>query len=796
MNCKVEKTKNANEIKLEITVESTRFDEAIKKVYFKSAKYFNIPGFRKGKAPMQIVEKYYGKEIFYEDAFNEVAQEALEEAIKENKLEVVSRPDIEVTQIEKGKDLIFTAVMQTKPEANLGKYKGIEATLQCNTSKIPEDNYYILQAVYNGKLTAYLPIPLKTKDTAFIEGAREIIYDHQGIPSYYTGRYRLHYSDGENYQKYEDQHNEGGNHTTDWKLKDDIDSNIKNEKEEYITDDKGNKIKDNISDSYRPKLKEISPIDGWGLSAPLFFAEDFENKVCVSIDVTEKNLKLGWSQPILMMQSKYDFAMLNDWDGSLTLNEENGTILSTMLGAGRKNKDNSFSGVLIGDIRQGTNLDTATTLTGVYGFQSGKISYSLTENGKATLGANGNGQIIIDGSESLIKTKGYDTPNTSGMKIDLNTGLLDIRNNTHESLVHLSAGLNKSESVSDPYFLIQTQQGKKLIKIDDKDYFLQSSNYSSEKGIGSRYDLMTGEIYVGGEDGYFRVTPSGESLLKIEHTWNSGKNRATLLEVGGENYYLRSKDYKSFAEIPVYEKKTVEGEETEIEVGRLYSIENLKVNKENHQVEVENNENLVNSFTIIDEKETTTDNKDVKVTNIYTTTTTTENDKTKYYKQNKIIFDSISSKYQEDGSPTDKEEISLTAEQNKQRFLAKAIKQYEGDKKSKKGFNLDLKSNLIEGYDLRLKGINASDTNKEIIIDSGASTYPLQIGNNFAVDWDGKVYCTNPTINGNNGTIQLGNFYINSNGAGGGTWKGYSTGVQNYSGQPLSNLEVTVLAAN
>ena len=126
MNCKVEKTKNANEVKLEITVKAEKFDEAIKKVYFKSAKYFNIPGFRKGKAPMNIVEKYYGKEIFYEDAFNEVAGNALDEAVKENKLEVVSRPDIEVTQIEKGKDLIFTAVMQTKPEAELGKYKGIE----------------------------------------------------------------------------------------------------------------------------------------------------------------------------------------------------------------------------------------------------------------------------------------------------------------------------------------------------------------------------------------------------------------------------------------------------------------------------------------------------------------------------------------------------------------------------------------------------------------------------------------------------------------------------------------------
>ena len=126
MKCKLEKTENANEVKFEITVEAEKFDEAIKKVYFKSAKYFNIPGFRKGKAPMQIVEKYYGKEIFYEDAFNEVAEDALQEAVSENKVEVVSRPEVDIKQIEKGKDLIFTVVMQTKPEAELGKYKGIE----------------------------------------------------------------------------------------------------------------------------------------------------------------------------------------------------------------------------------------------------------------------------------------------------------------------------------------------------------------------------------------------------------------------------------------------------------------------------------------------------------------------------------------------------------------------------------------------------------------------------------------------------------------------------------------------
>ena len=75
---------------------------------------------------MNIVEKYYGKEIFYEDTFNELVPEVLEDALKENKIEAVSRPDIDVKQIGKGQDLIFTAVFQTKPEAELGKYKGIE----------------------------------------------------------------------------------------------------------------------------------------------------------------------------------------------------------------------------------------------------------------------------------------------------------------------------------------------------------------------------------------------------------------------------------------------------------------------------------------------------------------------------------------------------------------------------------------------------------------------------------------------------------------------------------------------
>ena len=126
MSIKVEKTENTNELKLTFNVPAETFDAGMKKVYAKTAKYFNIPGFRKGKAPMSLVERTYGSEIFYEDTFNEIVPDIFEKEIEENKLEVVSKPQIDIVQIGKGKELIFTAIVQTKPEVKLGKYKGIE----------------------------------------------------------------------------------------------------------------------------------------------------------------------------------------------------------------------------------------------------------------------------------------------------------------------------------------------------------------------------------------------------------------------------------------------------------------------------------------------------------------------------------------------------------------------------------------------------------------------------------------------------------------------------------------------
>ena len=135
MNVKVENTENKNEVKLTFNIEAEKFEEAMKKVYTKTAKYFSIPGFRKGKAPMQLVERQYGSAIFYEDAFNELVPEIYDEAIKENKVDAVSKPNIDIVQMEKGKELIFTATVETKPEVELGKYKGIEIKkIEYNTS--------------------------------------------------------------------------------------------------------------------------------------------------------------------------------------------------------------------------------------------------------------------------------------------------------------------------------------------------------------------------------------------------------------------------------------------------------------------------------------------------------------------------------------------------------------------------------------------------------------------------------------------------------------------------------------
>ena len=286
-------------------------------------------------------------------------------------------------------------------------------------TELPKDNYVILQAKYTypvedaasqktPALYAFLPIPMKTKDCIGMSGPDRVIYNHMGTPSCGDDGYVAFSSDEEEY---------------DWQLEQ------KNTNPNPL----------NLTSSPSATIGANKTL----LPSPLYSSKDstgsdsiyIYDAACVSCSI--------WSQPILIMQSQYDFAMLNSWDGSLTIDEENGTILATMLGAGKKDDDNKFSGVLIGDIQGGTGLQDTTALTGVYGFQDGIITYGLQENGTAFFGAKTNGRIEINGQHGAIHSYGW-TPTyedgytqwtlASGLKgsvFDLDDGQLQLYTNAN-----------------------------------------------------------------------------------------------------------------------------------------------------------------------------------------------------------------------------------------------------------------------------------------------------------------------------------------------------------------------------
>lgn len=116
-----------NLVKLVFEVSAEDFEKAVNKVYLKNRSKINIQGFRKGKAPRSVVEKMYGKGVFYEDAVNSVLPEAYEGAVKEAGVDIVAKPEIDIEgEIESGKPVVFVALVTTKPEVKLGEYKGIE----------------------------------------------------------------------------------------------------------------------------------------------------------------------------------------------------------------------------------------------------------------------------------------------------------------------------------------------------------------------------------------------------------------------------------------------------------------------------------------------------------------------------------------------------------------------------------------------------------------------------------------------------------------------------------------------
>lgn len=125
MNIVLDKKEN-NKVSFTVEIDAKDFSKAVQGAYLKNRKYFNLPGFRKGKAPRQIIEMNYGPEVFYEDAINEILPEAYEKAIDELKLEPVDQPEVDIEEIVKDENVIAKFEVEVKPEVKLGDYKGLE----------------------------------------------------------------------------------------------------------------------------------------------------------------------------------------------------------------------------------------------------------------------------------------------------------------------------------------------------------------------------------------------------------------------------------------------------------------------------------------------------------------------------------------------------------------------------------------------------------------------------------------------------------------------------------------------
>ena len=347
-------------------------------------------------------------------------------------------------------------------------------------------------------LTTFFPLSWSSNlsDYNHFEGPDKIIYSAQGAnPFYYKNNFAL-------YSKL-DKEVSG----ITWSL------------EAYDTD----LSYDEETKQYKPAKKFYPSLlvnNGlYSLKVPSMYIK--ENNLCRLVGKIGNNIV--WIQPLYIAQNAYNSPLLNAWDDkTVSIDEEGGTIMAPMIGAGKKNNNNQFSGVLMGDVK--AKADSSVALTGLYGYQNGIQTFSLTEDGKAKFGASGNGQIQIDGNRGIIQSGNYAMDNKTGMQIELEKGHIDAYNfklNSNYITINSSEDANNyftvkgSGSVLSPTYkyvdkavdpkldLSSTREdefvdvyNKTLMNIGNSSYYLQTLDYNATSGkeSGMRWDLTTGKL--------------------------------------------------------------------------------------------------------------------------------------------------------------------------------------------------------------------------------------------------------------------------------------------------------------
>jgi hypothetical protein len=347
-------------------------------------------------------------------------------------------------------------------------------------------------------LTAFLPIPVRISDEFVeIEGATKIVYDSNGTnPRYYKNPYKLY--------------------TYQLSQVNNINWDIYSEDFERLTDEDGN-----ILTSAKRYYPTIQPT-GEFMPTKMYYTGLSPVSVNAYLDGM-----VVWTQPLLIIQNKYASAMLNDWDGNLTIDEKNGTILSAMMGAGIKNEDNSFSGIVMGDMgKVSDNFDPNNkTGIGLYGLDHGAQSYGFNVDGTAFIGKSGKGRINFDGINGTITSGNYEE-DVAGMQIDLDDPFLKAYGDAGSFEMELSKE-DKSLLLIKGYDINNILQP--LFNVGTEDYFLRSVDFSKDNYTGVDFNLADGkltgynfELYTANRiaDGLISsitVASNGNPYFKIHH---------------------------------------------------------------------------------------------------------------------------------------------------------------------------------------------------------------------------------------------------------------------------------------
>lgn len=266
-------------------------------------------------------------------------------------------------------------------------------------------------------LTTFTVIPYMNGNY-FVEGPSIVVYDGQGAnPTYYKNPFRIFNSITKK-ELTEVSWSIGYYKETGWFLNSITDGKIPDKINNNGTLVDNPETKYRLSYNFMPTLGKNNEL----IPCNMFIGNTDLYPVVMCKDGAGTVI---WAQPIYLMQNRYPSAMVNSWDGSFQIDEENGTVMSTMLGAGRKNTNNKFEGILMGNVYQATG-DNATDI-GLYGFHDGAQSFNFNIDGTAFLGKAGHGRIVFNGNEGTIKSAGYDTG--EGMLIDLDDNFINAKGN-------------------------------------------------------------------------------------------------------------------------------------------------------------------------------------------------------------------------------------------------------------------------------------------------------------------------------------------------------------------------------